>query len=144
MIAALLAALIALYPRSPSRPCIEARAAQIVADATAAAQRHGVPPALLLAVGFVETHLGCDRGSGGCWGAPIDPQHRGTAGTVDHAARALASSHAACGSWGAAVCRFRCGLCRCPAQHERYHRVALGLAARLSARASLDAGARAQ
>jgi hypothetical protein len=132
MIAALLAALLALFPTSPSRPCIEARAAQITADAGAAARRYGVPPALLLAVGFVETHLGCDRASGGCWGAPISPERRGTAGTVDHAARALASGYAACGSWPGAVCRFRCGLCRCPLRHERYQRVALALAARLT------------
>jgi hypothetical protein len=132
MIAALLSALLTLFPASPSRSCIEARAAQITADVGAAARRHGVPPALLLAVGFVETHLGCDRASGGCWGAPISPERRGTAGTVDHAARALASGYAACGSWPGAVCRFRCGLCRCPPRHERYQRVALSLAARLT------------
>lgn len=136
-VAALVAALLSLFPRSPSLACLRARLDTITADAHAAAGQYGVPPALLLAVGFVETHLGCDRASGGCWGAPIDPQHRGTAGRASHAAQALATSYRVCGTWEGAVCRFRCGLCRCPPQHAQYTRNALSLAGRIRTAAGL-------
>ena len=35
--------------------------------------------ALLAAVGWHESHLGCARASGGCWGSPRDRGHRHTA-----------------------------------------------------------------
>lgn len=130
-IATLLAALLAIFPRSPALVCLRSRADTIAAQARDAAAHRGVPAGLLLAVGFMESHLGCARSSGGCWGAPIDPQHRGTAGTPDHAAQALATSFRVCGSWDGAVCRFRCGLCRCPDRHTRYAANAIGLARRI-------------
>lgn len=137
VVAALVSALLSLFPRSPSLACLRSRTEAITRDAADATAQHDVPPALLLAVGFVETHLGCDRASGGCWGAPIDPQHRGTAGRASHAAQALATSYRVCGTWEGAVCRFRCGLCRCPPQHAQYTRNALSLAARIRAAADL-------
>lgn len=128
---ALLAALLVIFPRSPAITCLRTRAEVIASQARDAAYTRHVPPGLLLAIGFMESHLGCDRASGGCWGAPIDPQHRGTAGTPDHAAQALATSFRVCGSWEGAVCRFRCGLCRCPDRHTRYASTAMGLARRI-------------
>lgn len=129
--AILFAALLAIFPRSPAVECLRARTDTIVTQAREAAARRGVPVGLLLAVGFMESHLGCDRASGGCWGAPISPDRRGTAGTPDHAAQALATSREVCGTWEGAVCRFRCGLCRCPDRHTRYASTAMGLARRI-------------
>lgn len=96
-----LAALLAVLPtRRPYAACLDARRAQVVADADAAARAHGVPVALLLAVGYAESHLGCARGSGGCWGA-----------RASHAASALALGHRRCGTWTGALAHFRGGRC---------------------------------
>lgn len=124
----LLAALLALLPQSrPYAACVAARAERIATDADAAAAATGVPAALLLAVGYMESHLGCAPGSGGCWGAPIDRAHRLTAGRAIHAARSLAAGRARCGSWRGAVGHFRCGRCACVGR-EGYVRAALRLA----------------
>jgi hypothetical protein len=117
----LFAALLAILPGvpQPMHGCMRRRHDRIVEEIARAADRHGVPPAVLLVVGLLESHYGCAPGSGGCWGAPIDRAHRLTAGTPDHAAVALAHSFEACGTWAGAVARFRCGLCRCPARIVR-------------------------
>lgn len=107
----LIAALLALFVRSPHHDCIARREPEIARRLTVADQTYGVPPGVLLVVAALESHLGCAAGSGGCWGAPIDPRHRGTAGTSDHAARALARGYAVCGTWIGAIRRFRSGLC---------------------------------
>ncbi len=112
MSALLLAVLMRLAPHSSCTPCLVRRASEIAARADAAALTTGVPPGLLLAVGWYESRLGCDPRSGGSWGAPINARHRGTAGTHDHAARALARSYRVCGTWLGAVTRFRSGRCR--------------------------------
>jgi hypothetical protein len=114
----LFAALLAILPGvpQPMHGCIHRQHASIVEQIARASDRHGVPPAVLLVVGLLESHYGCAPGSGGCWGAPVDRAHRLTAGTPDHAAIALAHSFEVCGSWVGAVARFRCGLCRCPAR----------------------------
>lgn len=97
----------------PMRSCVVRRNDEIVQMAQAGYEVHQVPVTLLLMVGFLESHWGCHPRSGGCWGAPIDPQHRLTAGTSNHAARALATSYRVCGTWEGAMNRFRCGLCVC-------------------------------
>ncbi len=71
-----------------------------------------VPRGVMLVVSFAETHVGCARNEGGNWGAPIDANHRHTAGTPLQAARILARSYDVCGNWRMAVARFRSGVCR--------------------------------
>lgn len=90
-----------------------------------------VPTALLAAVGWHESHLGCARASGGCWGSPRDRDHRHTAGTPTDAARDLAHALRACGSVEGAIARFRGGSCR-PGPHTAYVARVAALAARLS------------
>lgn len=108
----LVAALLSAYPRSPARRCLEDRH-DAIARAIDAAEREvpTVPPALLVAVGYYESWLGCHPRSGGCWGAPRDARHRYLAGTPADAARALARSLERCGDRAGAVRRFRVGLC---------------------------------
>lgn len=112
----LLLALLAIAGRSPEpmASCLAARRGEIISAAEIAGGLTGVPLALLLVVGFRETHLGCHPRSGGGWGAPVDRLHRHTAGTAVHAARALSRGFAHCGSWEGAAAFFRCGLCTCP------------------------------
>lgn len=73
----LLAALLALGPPAPIRACLRQRVERIAQDATEASAATGVPVHLLLAVGWAETHLGCDRAEGGGWGAGPAPLPRG-------------------------------------------------------------------
>ena len=107
-----LAALLAVLPaRRPYAACLTARTERVIADADAASREHGVPVALLLSVGYAESHLGCARGSGGCWGAPVSRTARHTAGRASHAASALALGHRRCGTWMGALAHFRGGRC---------------------------------
>lgn len=129
--AIILAALVAIYPRSPARPCLDARRPAILAAITAATRAYpDVPPALLVAVGWHESHLGCAPRSGGCWGSPRDSRHRSTAGSPTDAARDLSRSLRVCGSVAGAVARFRGGLCRAGV-HTAYVARVVALAARL-------------
>lgn len=121
------ALLLALYPRAPYRACLERRAPAIASQVAAA---HGVPPSLLVAVGWHESHLGCAPRSGGCWGAPVSRSRRGTAGGVSEAASSLATGYRVCGTWAGAVARFRGGQCA-PGAHAAYVARVLALAARL-------------
>lgn len=107
-----LAALLAVLPlRRPYAACLAARTERVIADADAASRAHGVPVALLLAVGYAESHLGCARGSGGCWGAPASRTARHAPGRASHAASALALGHRRCGTWMGALAHFRGGRC---------------------------------
>lgn len=131
-----LAALLAVLPaRRPYAACLTARAARVIADADAASREHGVPVALLLSVGYAESHLGCARGSGGCWGAPVSRLHRHAAGRASHAASALALGHRRCGTWAGALGHFRCGRCVCEGSYVA--RVA-GLWSRVERRAEVS------
>jgi hypothetical protein len=92
----------------------------------------------------LETHLGCDRASGGNWGAPISPNRRATAGTHMHAGRALATSYRVCtvngqNSWRRAISRFRCGRCGgCPPTGSVYTaNYTVGLVERLHTEAQI-------
>lgn len=136
-----LAALLHLLPPMPQpmRGCVSNRREAIAAEAQTAADAHGVPVAVLLVVGLLESRYGCDPRSGGSWGAPIDPQHRHTAGGPGHAARALASGYRVCGSTLGAVSRFRCGLCTCRRVVGYTATYAAGLIARVEA---FDGGGR--
>ena len=141
---ALVAAILSLFPvmSGRNRACIEDRHDAIArqVDETARAYPR-VRPEVLVAVAFSETHLGCDAGEGGGWGAPIDRQHRHTAGTHLHAAAVLARGMVVCGSDElSAVRRFRTGLCDPRRQStsavvgrvgERYGRRVIRLAERL-------------
>lgn len=131
-----LVALLAVLPaRRPYRACLATRAPRVIADADAASREHGVPVALLLSVGYAESHLGCARGSGGCWGAPVSRLHRHTAGRASHAASALALGHRRCGTWAGALGHFRCGRCVCEGSYVT--RVA-GLWSRVERRAEVS------
>ena len=106
-------AILAIFPfmSGNNRACMERNRERIVQQLEETT-RMGVPAEIMASVAFLETHLGCDRGEGGNWGAPIDPQHRHTAGTHVHAARALVTGLSRCGGhWDAAIVRFRTGLC---------------------------------
>jgi len=131
VIPGLLVSLLALGPPAPVRACLRERAPAIAAQAAEAAAATGVRPALLLAVGWAETHLGCDAREGGNWGAPISRHRRHVAGRAIHAARALAWGLRRCRTELGALEHFRCGLCVCRA-HRGYHpRAVLRIAARL-------------
>lgn len=136
----LFAALMALLPHvpQPMHGCMAQRHGHIIAQVAQAAATHGVPPAVLMVVGLLESHYGCAPGSGGCWGAPLDRRHRLTAGTPNQAAVALATSFRVCGTWRGALSRFRCGLCRCPERLIRGYTP--GFAARLVERVHERAG----
>jgi hypothetical protein len=130
-----LAAILAIFPfmSGNNRACIEDRRVRIeqqLAETTAA----GVPIEIMAAVGFMETHLGCDRGEGGGWGAPIDRLHRHTPGTHMDAAQSLVTGYRECGTWDGAVMRFRSGMCRTQQPYAvRYVRLVNALARRIEA-----------
>ena len=132
----LVALLLAVRVPVAERACIVARRETIAASAEAAAAAHGVPVALLLSVAYLESHLGCSRGSGGCWGAPISRARRGVAGGPDRAASALALGYRRCGGTPeGAVSSFRWGLCRVPAGARGYGpATVMRFAARVAAR----------
>ena len=132
----LVALLLAVRVPVAERRCIVARREAIASTATAAAEAHGVPVALLLSVAYLESHLGCSRGSGGCWGAPISRARRGVAGGPDRAASALALGYRRCGGTPeGAVSSFRWGLCRVPPGAQGYGPAdVMAFAARVAAR----------
>lgn len=111
--AQVLAAILSIFPHMSgnNRACIEERHDRIVQQLTETVAV-GVPAPLMAAVAFMETHLGCDLHEGGNWGAPINREHRHTAGTHLNAAHVLMVGLARCGTWDGSVSRFRSGLCR--------------------------------
>jgi hypothetical protein len=137
---ALVAALITLIPHSPALTCIRARSERIAAAIASAQTDRGVPAALMLSTGFMETFDGCARNEGGGWGAPRDFQHRHIAGTADDAARVLSNGYRHCGSWPGAVHWFRSGLCASSnAVHAEYTHRVIRFAGRLSTAAGAAA-----
>ncbi len=105
-------AILIRFPHGPAHHCLVERQQEIatIIDNSIAAFPQ-INPAVLVSVGFLETHLGCDRGEGGGWGAPVNRHHRHTAGTPQQAALILWRSFEACGSWDGAARRFRTGSC---------------------------------
>lgn len=122
-------AILAMFPHMSgnNRRCIETQQSRIVQQLREVSRPYEpgapVPPVeLTAAVAFAETHLGCDLHEGGNWGAPIDAQHRHTAGTHMNAVRVLSQSYRVCGGWDGAILRFRTGLCdprRSPSERVR-------------------------
>jgi hypothetical protein len=137
MIRLLLAALLSSYPHIKYRTRIERRFDAIATAALDASETHGVPPALVVSVGFLESQFGADPRSGGSWGAPRDRRHRHVAGGPNEQASALALGYRACGSWDRALHFFRCGLCRCPRVVGYTPDAAMRLAERIYARAGI-------
>lgn len=132
VLAAILA--IFLHMSGNNRACIEGNRGRIVQQLTETTAA-GVPTEIMAAVAFVETHLGCDRGEGGNWGAPIDRLHRHTAGTHMDAAQSLLTGRRECGTWDGAIMRFRSGLCRTQQPYAvRYVRMVNQLVRRIEAR----------
>lgn len=113
-----LAAILAIFPRMShhNRQCIVRDHDRIVhqlQDIPNAVSEGMTPPPteIVAAIGFIETHLGCDVGEGGNWGAPRSRSERHRAGTHRHAIRALSRSYNVCGTWEGAINRFHTGLC---------------------------------
>lgn len=134
----LLTALLHLFPHMSgnNRACIVRNFDAIAQVAEDAERENGVPAAIMLTVGFIETHNGCDHGEGGNWGAPISPTRRHVAGAPRQAAVALQHGFERCGSWIGAISRFRSGRCQIPASMSGYPRTAV----RIMTRISRDAG----
>lgn len=130
----LLAALLQIFPymSGNNRACIQRNFESIARVAEYAERNHHVPAAIMLSVGFLETHLGCDIGEGGNWGAPISASRRHVAGTPEQAAIVLERSYQVCHTWVGAISRFRSGLCRIPEHMNHYPMNALSIMTRIS------------
>lgn len=132
--AAVVTAILALFPYMPgnNRQCIIQHRAQIEQVLVQAKQEFPeMPTELMATIGLMESHLGCDRGSGGNWGAPISIRQRHTAGTPMQAVRAFWRSYQVCHSWDGAARRFRTGLCRPTETGTRYANTAMRFSARV-------------
>jgi hypothetical protein len=129
--ALLLTALLGIFHHFPTRVCVVERSVRIAQAAEDAYATRHVPQGLLLSIAFHETHLGCDEGEGGNWGAPISRYRRHVAGSPDDAARILEHGFTACGSWLGSAQRFRSGLCQGTRATRSYGPNVLRLARRL-------------
>lgn len=118
----IVAAILAIFPHMSgnNRRCIENNRRQIAANL---AETHRAFPALpmevMASVAFLETHLGCDAGEGGNWGAPVSARRRHVAGTPMQAARIMAQGIQQCRSMEGAIRRFRTGFCNPRRQTRR-------------------------
>jgi hypothetical protein len=135
----ILSAILAIFPymSGNNRACIVQRQERIVQHATEGRTNHNVPELVMMAVGFSETHLGCDINEGGNWGAPISRHRRHTAGTPGQAAAVLRRSYEVCGNWSGAISRFRCGLCSCRGSTASYTPRVIGLMRTISTRSGV-------
>jgi len=127
-------AILLMFPHMSgnNRQCIIDHRPQIEQVLTEAQRQYPeMPTEVFAAVGFMETHLGCDQGEGGNWGAPISATRRHVAGTPMQAATILWHSYEVCGTWEGATRRFRTGLCRDTAVGLPYSRRAISVANRL-------------
>lgn len=125
--AEVITAILVLYPHMSgnNRQCIMERRAQIEQVLVEAQRQYPeMPTEVFATIGFMETHLGCDQGEGGNWGAPLSPQQRHIAGAPIQAATALWRSYQVCGTWDGAARRFRTGLCRPTVIGTRYSTIA--------------------
>lgn len=134
--AEVLTAILTLFPHMSgnNRQCIIEHRPQIEQVLVQAQQEFPeMPTELMASIGLMETHLGCDRGEGGNWGAPISSTQRHVAGTPMHAVRALWRSYQVCHTWDGAARRFRTGLCRPTQVGTRYSTMAMNLSNRIKA-----------
>lgn len=116
-----LAAILAIFPRMShnNRACIEENRDRIIAQlqeirSLTPANQTPPPTEIVAAIGFLESHLGCDSPN---WGVPLLDANRVSRGTHAHAIQSLASSFDKCGTWRRAVWRFHTGLCN-PERHS--------------------------
>ena len=127
-------AILSLYPHMShnNRQCIIERRSQIE-QVLVVSQRHypEMPMEMIATIGFMETHLGCDYGEGGNWGAPLSPTQRHMAGTPFQAATALWHGYEHCHTWEGAARRFRTGLCHPTTTGSSYSRRAMRIVNRL-------------
>jgi hypothetical protein len=91
-----------------------------------AAETHGVPAHILMAVCFTESRLGADMRTQLTCGVYRTPRDR----QADAAAHAIARWNVRCGSWRRALRMFRGSLCSSPDPHGYVPRV-MALAERL-------------
>ena len=127
-------AILALFPymSGNNRQCIIEHRTQIEHVLVEAQRQYPrMPTEVFVAIGFLETHLGCDQGEGGNWGAPRSITQRHVAGTPMQAATALWHSYEVCGTWEGAARRFRTGLCTNTPVGIPYSRTAMRVANRL-------------
>ncbi len=128
----LLMAVVLHFPHTPARECLLQRQEVIeVAIEEARVAFPQMPSQLFVAVGFWETHLGCDANENGNWGAPISATQRHVAGTPFQAARILWRSYQVCGDWLGAARRFRTGNCTPSEIGSRYANGVLRLSQQL-------------
>lgn len=135
MIHAMLLQLLLTFPSGPHQDCIRSRAPQIERQAARAVRRHrSVPPEMLIAVGFQETHLGCVRGIG--WGARLRRSDRGNPAMA--AARSLERGLRVCENRSGALRFFRTGKCRESDVGSPYASRVLALASRIARASTRD------
>ena len=132
--AEILTAILSLYPymSGNNRQCIIQHREQIE-QVLIESQRNypEMPMEMIATIGFMETHLGCDYGEGGNWGAPLSPTQRHVPGTPFQAATALWHSYEHCHTSEGAARRFRTGLCRPTNTGSPYARRAIHVMNRL-------------
>lgn len=136
----IITAILAIFPymSGDNRQCIINNRTQIEHVLIESQQRFpNMPIEILATIGFMETHLGCDRGENGNWGAPISPTQRHVAGTPMHAAVALWHGYQTCGTWQGATRRFRTGLCVPNPISTRYERTAMQVVNRIRSYVSI-------
>jgi hypothetical protein len=127
-------AILSLYPYMShnNRQCIIEHRTQIEQNLIASQTNYPeMPMEMIATIGFMETHLGCDYGEGGNWGAPISPTQRHVAGTPIQAATALWHGYERCHTWEGAARRFRTGLCSPTPVGSSYSRRAMYIVNRL-------------
>jgi hypothetical protein len=132
--AEILTAILSVYPymSGNNRQCIIEHREQIEQVLVVSQREYPeMPMEMIAAIGFMETHLGCDQGEGGNWGAPASPTQRHVPGTPFQAATALWHSYEHCHTWEGAARRFRTGLCRPTPTGSAYSRTAMRVVNRL-------------
>jgi hypothetical protein len=136
-----LAALLAMF-RAPvlTQHRMMERREWIVETVAAASERWNVAPELILVLGYLESHLGTDRSSGGSFGNPESARHRERPGTVDGAARILATGMRICTGDMGVISYWRCGACHCPPLRGYDPPEAVAILHRVRAAASVGGG----
>lgn len=127
------------------RRCLDARR-DVIVSAMRHSEASGVPAGVTLAIGFLESHNGCDP-RGDSWGVAHDPLHWRIEDHAHRAISALASNRRAClamrparrpvSEWMCAISRFRCGRRVCPPSVGYSPLAAIALITRLYDLASL-------
>jgi hypothetical protein len=129
MIQSLITSLLLLYPSGPHQECIRSRSHQIAHQVEIAIRAHrSVKAESLIAIGFMETHLGCARGIG--WGASLLSTDRGNPAMT--AARILETGLRVCRSEEGSFRFYRTGRCSESFIGSPYARRAISLSRRIA------------